>query len=194
MVIGSAEVGNTAIPSVGPKNKGRAHEHTHEQANCTPKLCLYLGPGTHFESHGVKDIYRGARVTCQWEGCFEKCSRHNFVRHIREKHLGHARRSTACNSEEGLRQHTSCREEPGDAGSQNESAVSPGGGCLPVEWMWAERATTQFYPSYQGETSWTPKGISPPQFRQSWLKAQIRRLDPVVPAFLSLQILEPGDQ
>ncbi|KAI6118050.1 hypothetical protein F5141DRAFT_1095866 [Pisolithus sp. B1] len=138
MVIGPAEVGYTAIPNVGPKNKGRAHEHTHEHANCTPKLCLYLGPGgkrclqpityatvpAHFESHGIKDIYRGASVTCQWEGCFEKCSRHNFVRHIREKHLGHTRRSTACNSEEGLRQHTSFREEPGDAGSQNESRTS----------------------------------------------------------------------
>lgn len=133
----SSTTGDTATPSVEPKNKARVHEHTHEHPNCAQQSCLYLGSGgkrclqpitcatvpEHFESHGIKAIYRRVGVTCQWEGCFERCSRHNFVRHIREKHLGHTRR-TARNSEKGRREHTSLHEEPGDAGSRDKHRVS----------------------------------------------------------------------
>lgn len=130
-------MGNTATPNVEPKNKARVHEHIHEHSNCTQQPCLYVGSGgkrclqpitcatvpEHFESHGIKAIYRAVGVTCQWEGCFDRCSRHNFVRHVREKHLGHTRR-TACNSEKGRGQHASLHEEPGDAASQDEHRVS----------------------------------------------------------------------
>ncbi|KAI6117577.1 hypothetical protein EDD16DRAFT_1726923 [Pisolithus croceorrhizus] len=75
--------------------------------NCEQKKCLYPGPnGTrclqeiscatvpeHFVSHGIMNKPREEMILCQWEGCSEKVGRHNFVRHVREKHLGHARRS-----------------------------------------------------------------------------------------------------
>ncbi|KAF8423190.1 hypothetical protein L210DRAFT_3570449 [Boletus edulis BED1] len=31
-------------------------------------------------------------VCCQWDGCHKRLRRKNFVRHIREHHLGHPRR------------------------------------------------------------------------------------------------------
>ncbi|KIO03455.1 hypothetical protein M404DRAFT_1001375 [Pisolithus tinctorius Marx 270] len=45
----------------------------------------------HFKNHGIKDLGRDADVTCQWQNCGMKGSRHNYVRHVRENHLGHAR-------------------------------------------------------------------------------------------------------
>ncbi|KAL4072738.1 hypothetical protein V8B97DRAFT_1958207 [Scleroderma yunnanense] len=47
---------------------------------------------THFgEWHGIVDLPRNVRIICQWCGCLKQISRHNFVRHVREKHLCHQR-------------------------------------------------------------------------------------------------------
>lgn len=130
LVTERAEVGNTATPNAGPRSKPRVNEHT----CCTQIVCSYLGPDgrsclkpitcttvpEHFESHGVKGIPRTAGVICRWEGCFEVCVRHNFVRHIREKHLAHTRGSAACNPDEDRQQQTSFRGEADDAGSRND--------------------------------------------------------------------------
>ncbi|KAL4078790.1 hypothetical protein V8B97DRAFT_1933475 [Scleroderma yunnanense] len=46
----------------------------------------------HFrDGHGLVDLRRKDRVICEWSGCSKKISRHNFVRHVREKHLRHRR-------------------------------------------------------------------------------------------------------
>lgn len=127
-------MGNTPTPNAGSKTKPRVKEHT----CCTPMVCHYLGSDgirpcleritcatvpEHLESHGVKGIPRMASVVCRWEGCFEGCMRHNFVRHVREKHLAHTRGSATRNSHENPRQHTSSHEEADDAGSRNDSRV-----------------------------------------------------------------------
>ncbi|KAI6129113.1 hypothetical protein EV401DRAFT_811659 [Pisolithus croceorrhizus] len=73
--------------------------------NCERKKCLYPGPnGTrclqqitratvpkHFVGHGTTNKSLEEIILCQWEECFEEVVRHKFVRHIREKHLGHVR-------------------------------------------------------------------------------------------------------
>ncbi|KAI6106008.1 hypothetical protein EV401DRAFT_2200715 [Pisolithus croceorrhizus] len=163
--IRARQVHSRAIPNVGPKNKGRAHEHTHEHANCTPKLCLYLGPGVLPVSG--KGVSKNARDTIL-SATFARS-----ILDIQGDQLPAILRKVS----DSTLPFVKSLVMQGHKTNLVLSPVSPGGGCLPVEWMWAERATTQFYPSYQGETPWTPKGISPPQFRQSWLKAQIRRLD-----------------
>ncbi|KAI5981335.1 hypothetical protein EDD15DRAFT_2413145 [Pisolithus albus] len=45
----------------------------------------------HFVSHGIAKKHRGLKIPCEWDGCSRGVVRHNFVRHIREKHLGHVR-------------------------------------------------------------------------------------------------------
>ncbi|KIN96610.1 hypothetical protein M404DRAFT_239968 [Pisolithus tinctorius Marx 270] len=131
LVTERAEVGNPVIPNAGPQNKPRFDGHP----NCPRTLCLYPGPsGTHclqpiscttvpehFESHGIKAIYRAVEVTCQWEGCFQSVARHNFVRHVREKHLGHTRGGLAAlNSGKSRRQHTTFHAAADDAEPSNE--------------------------------------------------------------------------
>lgn len=134
LVAGRAEVGNTTTPNVGYKNKPRVKEHS-----CwTPMVCHYLGSDgrpcleritcatapEHLESHGVKSISRMASVVCRWEGCLEACLRHNFVRHVREKHLAHTRGPATRSSHEDSRQHSFFHEEADDAGSRNDSRVN----------------------------------------------------------------------
>ncbi|KAI6030313.1 hypothetical protein EDC04DRAFT_2711356 [Pisolithus marmoratus] len=128
LATGPAGVGNKVTPNAMPPN----NPHVYEHANCAAVLCRYPGSGgtpcsqpitcgtvpEHFEHHGVKSLYRGKLVDCQWEGCSETCIRHNFVRHIREKHLGHPRRLAARGSENGRRQHTSLHEAS-DEGSRS---------------------------------------------------------------------------
>ncbi|KAN0075414.1 hypothetical protein V8E55_011437 [Tylopilus felleus] len=46
---------------------------------------------THFKLHGIKTISEEKEVPCIWENCFANIVRKNFVRHIRECHLGHVR-------------------------------------------------------------------------------------------------------
>ncbi|KAL4061681.1 hypothetical protein V8B97DRAFT_2102705 [Scleroderma yunnanense] len=46
----------------------------------------------HFrDRHGIVDLPRKGHVVCSWHGCSKQISRHNFVRHVREKHLCHQR-------------------------------------------------------------------------------------------------------
>ncbi|KAI6103190.1 hypothetical protein EV401DRAFT_2021332 [Pisolithus croceorrhizus] len=104
--IGPAKAGNRrsgANPGSVSQKKG--------YHNCEQKKCLYPGPnGTrclqeiscatvpeHFVSHGIT-IKPREMILCQWEECSEKVVRHNFVRHVREKHLGHVRGSATRNS------------------------------------------------------------------------------------------------
>ncbi|KAI5984124.1 hypothetical protein F5J12DRAFT_787655 [Pisolithus orientalis] len=76
--------------------------------NHNPILCLYdLGDGNecldfitcgtapgHFSAvHGVKGMARNVEITCGWQDCGSLVKRHNFMRHVREIHLGHGRRA-----------------------------------------------------------------------------------------------------
>ncbi|KAI5993760.1 hypothetical protein F5J12DRAFT_428922 [Pisolithus orientalis] len=137
-----AEVGNTVTPNAGPRN---TPHRVDGYADCVQQRCLYRNADgkhcmqliscgavpAHFESHGVKAICRMSAVTCRWDGCLENCLRHNFVRHIREKHLGHTRKSTVHNPEKGRRHHTSLRRETDGARSQNEPRVDEHAGSTP---------------------------------------------------------------
>ncbi|KAG6370577.1 hypothetical protein JVT61DRAFT_11373 [Boletus reticuloceps] len=47
----------------------------------------------HFQRfHGIRKMKKDALIQCQWEGCHKRLKRKNFVRHIREHHLGHRRK------------------------------------------------------------------------------------------------------
>ncbi|KAI6103189.1 hypothetical protein EDD17DRAFT_1654871 [Pisolithus thermaeus] len=95
-------------PSAASQKKSRVNGYD----GCVLKECLYLGPnGTrcsqvitcatvpeHFISHGVANKSRDEVISCQWEGCSHRVMRHNFVRHVREKHLGHVRGSATHSS------------------------------------------------------------------------------------------------
>ena len=49
----------------------------------------------HFrDHHGIKNLGGRDVIVCHWLGCGIHLARHNFVRHIREVHLGHARGSS----------------------------------------------------------------------------------------------------
>ncbi|KAG8217271.1 hypothetical protein J3R82DRAFT_5364 [Butyriboletus roseoflavus] len=52
-------------------------------------LCNYVS--AHFKYHSIKDINESESVQCRWEQCFAVVGRKNFVRHVRECHLGHSR-------------------------------------------------------------------------------------------------------
>ncbi|KAG6326932.1 hypothetical protein ID866_12157, partial [Astraeus odoratus] len=41
--------------------------------------------------HGIKGS-RDTHIMCPWDGCERVMARHNFVRHMRERHLGFERR------------------------------------------------------------------------------------------------------
>lgn len=41
--------------------------------------------------HGIRNMTRTEKIQCYWQGCKSKIIRHNFVRHIRETHLGYDR-------------------------------------------------------------------------------------------------------
>ncbi|KAF8423197.1 hypothetical protein L210DRAFT_831292, partial [Boletus edulis BED1] len=46
----------------------------------------------HFQRfHGIRKMKQDVLVCCQWEGCHKRLRRKNFVRHIREHHMGHPR-------------------------------------------------------------------------------------------------------
>lgn len=64
-------------------------------ANGTPclRMITCATVSEHFASHGVKGKSRREDIPCNWMRCLKLLKRHNFVRHIREKHLGHMRGS-----------------------------------------------------------------------------------------------------
>ncbi|KAF8125808.1 hypothetical protein EV363DRAFT_1350301 [Boletus edulis] len=79
--------------------------HTHSPASI---CCRWTGSGNtegcgtqitrenvpaHFQRfHGIRKMKQDVLVCCQWEGCHKRLRRKNFVRHIREHHMGHPRR------------------------------------------------------------------------------------------------------
>ncbi|KAI6013306.1 hypothetical protein EDC04DRAFT_2609378 [Pisolithus marmoratus] len=81
-------------------------ENQNQFINCHSHLCLCIQNGNacvesitcgtvpeHFRAmHSIKGLPRDFMILCEWQNCGSKIRRHNFVRHIREKHLGHERR------------------------------------------------------------------------------------------------------
>ncbi|KIN98662.1 hypothetical protein M404DRAFT_845852 [Pisolithus tinctorius Marx 270] len=80
---------------------------TNRYSNCALQLCLYLRDDgneclefitcgsvpEHFRDfHAIRNMARDVKITCRWPNCGCWVQRHNFVRHIREVHLGHGRR------------------------------------------------------------------------------------------------------
>ncbi|KAI6111237.1 hypothetical protein F5141DRAFT_1202911 [Pisolithus sp. B1] len=77
------------------------------QYTCCPwTFCLYTDPegweclepvdcGTapgHFkDKHSITNLSRKVELVCMWQGCGCRVIRHNYIRHIREHHLGHDR-------------------------------------------------------------------------------------------------------
>lgn len=71
--------------------------------SCHSLACLYIQNGNacgesitcdtvpkHFRAmHGVKRINRKVKIVCRWQNCGRRIRRHNFVRHIRRRHLKH---------------------------------------------------------------------------------------------------------
>jgi len=56
------------------------------------------GVPRHFKTvHGIKDMGRKTKLQCRWPNCRSTVVRHNFVRHVREAHLGSKRRKAAKN-------------------------------------------------------------------------------------------------
>ncbi|KAF8552551.1 hypothetical protein OG21DRAFT_1511354, partial [Imleria badia] len=43
------------------------------------------------DTHGIKKLTEDTLIYCGWEGCPKRVRRKNFVRHVRERHLGHLR-------------------------------------------------------------------------------------------------------
>ncbi|KIK24453.1 hypothetical protein PISMIDRAFT_410144 [Pisolithus microcarpus 441] len=80
---------------------------TQNQYTCCPwTFCLYTDPEgreclelincstvpDHFkDKHGIANLARGVELVCVWQGCGCRVIRHNYIRHIREHHLRHAR-------------------------------------------------------------------------------------------------------
>ncbi|KAI6101225.1 hypothetical protein F5141DRAFT_288762 [Pisolithus sp. B1] len=75
-------------------------------ASCPFTLCLYTDPNggecwepincgsasAHFSDvHGIVNLAREVQLVCMWQGCGSGVSRHNYIRHVREHHLGHGR-------------------------------------------------------------------------------------------------------
>ncbi|KAI6038282.1 hypothetical protein EDC04DRAFT_2005521 [Pisolithus marmoratus] len=79
-------------------------QNQNQFASCPPRPCLYIRNGHlcgepimcgtvpgHFSAmHSIKGP-RSVKIVCQWQSCGSEVQRHNFVRHIREKHLEHKR-------------------------------------------------------------------------------------------------------
>ncbi|KIK17035.1 hypothetical protein PISMIDRAFT_15442 [Pisolithus microcarpus 441] len=97
------KAGNRASQANSPSASQKNNYH-----NCEPKKCLYPGlngkrcsqeitcakVSEHFVIHGITNKHRDEAIPCEWDGCSRGVVRHNFVRHIREKHLGHVRSTT----------------------------------------------------------------------------------------------------
>lgn len=60
-------------------------------AACGTQITCKNVPAHFRDTHGIKDLGdEDALVRCMWEGCQSRIpSRKNFVRHVREQHLGH---------------------------------------------------------------------------------------------------------
>ncbi|KIO03485.1 hypothetical protein M404DRAFT_27108 [Pisolithus tinctorius Marx 270] len=102
-MIGPNTVGErTAANAIPPPAETRKEAKQNQYAACPFTHCLYTSDGAecyepincgivskHFKNHGIKDLGRDTTVTCQWQNCGLEGSRHYYVRHVRENHLGH---------------------------------------------------------------------------------------------------------
>lgn len=97
--------GSTSAPSTlndTAQGSPVADNQVNSSARCPPILCLHpLPDGTacperitccgvpeHFRGmHGIEGLGRDHQLICGWGGCNHPISRHNFVRHVREKHF-----------------------------------------------------------------------------------------------------------
>ncbi|KAG6333595.1 hypothetical protein ID866_5495 [Astraeus odoratus] len=56
----------------------------------------YDSVANHFaKEHGMKAWFRSPTIHCKWSGCSRAMKRENFMRHIREVHMGRSRRGIA---------------------------------------------------------------------------------------------------
>lgn len=73
-----------SIPCLHPRPDGTA----------CPKEITCCDVPEHFKKvHGIKKLGRDHPLICGWGGCNRRLSRHNFVRHVREKHFKLDRKS-----------------------------------------------------------------------------------------------------
>ncbi|KIM55903.1 hypothetical protein SCLCIDRAFT_29964 [Scleroderma citrinum Foug A] len=101
-------LGNDPIESgpieSGPIEAGPDEAGPPPYTECPSTFCLWFSGGLpchalidcgsapeHFKSHGIKGMTRAEDVPCLWSGCERIIERHNFMRHVREAHLGHKR-------------------------------------------------------------------------------------------------------
>ncbi|KAI6001199.1 hypothetical protein EDD15DRAFT_1664409 [Pisolithus albus] len=103
--------GSTSAPStLNATGQGTpmADHQVNNTACCPPMRCLYpRADGAaclkritcpevpdHFrEEHNIRNMRRDHPLVCRWGNCGSRVTRHNFVRHIREKHFNHFRDS-----------------------------------------------------------------------------------------------------
>ncbi|KAI6009687.1 hypothetical protein EDC04DRAFT_2772773, partial [Pisolithus marmoratus] len=100
----STSISSIAHALVPPQTANNETVCNQNQAtSCHSRPCLYNRNGNacgepitcgtvpeHFSAaHGVKHIGSDLKIPCEWQNCGRKVLRHNFVRHVREKHLGH---------------------------------------------------------------------------------------------------------
>ncbi|KAI6009688.1 hypothetical protein EDC04DRAFT_852208 [Pisolithus marmoratus] len=99
---------SASVPSgfIEPPQAANNPTKVQNQSNCYSHPCLHVQNGNvceesitygtvpeHFRAmHNIKDLPRDFVIFCAWQNCQSKVRRHNFVRHVREKHLGHERR------------------------------------------------------------------------------------------------------
>lgn len=74
-------------------------------SHCPPRLCLYrrgsnecgqsiscnTAPKHFADVHNIKGMARNVPIFCEWRSCGKQVLRNNFIRHVREAHMGHER-------------------------------------------------------------------------------------------------------
>ncbi|KAI6014051.1 hypothetical protein BKA83DRAFT_2187752 [Pisolithus microcarpus] len=66
-------------------------EHAGEGQECRKAVTCAEVPDHFKRVHGIEKMPRVCRLVCNWQGCGNKVTRHNYVRHVRECHLKHDR-------------------------------------------------------------------------------------------------------
>ncbi|KAI5980925.1 hypothetical protein EDC04DRAFT_2058537 [Pisolithus marmoratus] len=97
-----ADISYLLAGTVGSLQKENSQASKHN--NCPPRMCSYDQGGNecgqlitcgtvpeHFSTVHIKNFAHNIRIACMWRGCGHIVARKNFVRHIREAHLGHER-------------------------------------------------------------------------------------------------------
>ncbi|KAI6015671.1 hypothetical protein EDC04DRAFT_2751741 [Pisolithus marmoratus] len=120
---GSAQRCFAPTQNLAKEVNARYGNHTNLYTRCPRMQCFHLSENgspclqvitcatvsEHFAGHGVKGKCRMDDILCNWAECAQHHKRHNFVRHVREAHLGHQRGST----------NHRCAEKPRTSGSTN---------------------------------------------------------------------------